>query len=182
MRRILYFGARSITLETAPGPRTIEPWLAGRLVRLAARAPSNMTALRRLLAEVSQDPSLHGLEDDAVLAALEACVARGALRVVEVSPGPDLTAFGGAAEDEMEPASRGEPIKKRTWVEIRLVDMESNPLPGVRYELKLPDGVVLDGQLDGEGRARVDDIDPGSCEISFPDLDAEAWEPSGARG
>ncbi len=67
---------------------------------------------------------------------------------------------------------------KKSWIELQLV-YESNGLPvaGMAYEVKLPDGeTVASGSTDDKGIARVDSIDPGSCQISFPSLDKEAWE------
>jgi len=29
--------------------------------------------------------------------------------------------------------------------------------------------------LDGKGRARFTGIDPGTCQITFPDFDAKEW-------
>lgn len=66
----------------------------------------------------------------------------------------------------------------KTWVEVQLVDMAGNPMKSARYTIKLPDGSIQEGFLSQEGIARCDNIDPGMCEISFPDLDAEAWEPA----
>lgn len=83
-------------------------------------------------------------------------------------------------------AARGAPRKKtdqdkkavKTWVEIRLVDQDGNPVPNEKYRLKLPDGSITEGTLDKNGRARHDDIDPGQCEVSFPDIDAREWKPA----
>ena len=67
--------------------------------------------------------------------------------------------------------------KETSWIEIRLVDKTGKPVPGERYRIILPDGsVVAEGTLDSNGRARVDGIDPGSCKVTFPGLDADAWE------
>jgi len=66
---------------------------------------------------------------------------------------------------------------KKSWIELELV-YESNGLPvaGMAYEVTLPDGETLaSGSTDEKGVARVDNIDPGSCQISFPGLDKEAW-------
>jgi hypothetical protein len=69
--------------------------------------------------------------------------------------------------------------KKESWIEIVLVDEEKNPVPGEAYSITLPDGeTVAEGTLDDKGFARVDGIDPGSCKITFPELDKEAWEPA----
>lgn len=65
-----------------------------------------------------------------------------------------------------------------SWIEIELVDDEDNPVPGERYEITLADGRVVRGTLDQSGFARVEGIEPGSCDITFPELDAEVWEPA----
>lgn len=67
--------------------------------------------------------------------------------------------------------------EKKSWIELQLV-YESNgqPVIGMPYEVTLPDGkTVSGGSTDDKGCARVDNIDPGSCQISFPTLDKEAW-------
>lgn len=64
----------------------------------------------------------------------------------------------------------------KTWVEVCLVDMEGNPVGGKHYLIKTPSGAVEEGNLDGSGRVRINNIDPGTCTICFPDLDLEAWE------
>src|SRR5262249_30416148 len=61
--------------------------------------------------------------------------------------------------------------------EIELGDGDGDPLPGIAYEITTPGGKVVTGKLDSQGRARVDDIDPGSCKVRFPDLDGSEWRP-----
>jgi hypothetical protein len=48
--------------------------------------------------------------------------------------------------------------------------------PGAVDALIAPTGAVEEGNPDGGGRARRNNIKPGSCMVSFPDLDGEAWE------
>jgi hypothetical protein len=69
------------------------------------------------------------------------------------------------------PAENDIQEKKPTWIEIKLVDEEGQPIPGVRYRVKLPDGTVVEGTLDQKGYARIDGFEPGQCEVTFPDLD-----------
>ena len=74
-------------------------------------------------------------------------------------------------------ANSEENKKKVSWIGLELV-YESNgkPVVGMPYEVTLPDGKTISGgSTDDKGRARVDGIDPGSCQISFPTLDKEAW-------
>ena len=66
--------------------------------------------------------------------------------------------------------------EEKSWIEIELVDEEKNPVPGEKYKITLPDGKVAQGTLDIEGFARVEGFDPGTCQISFPNLDKDAWE------
>ena len=64
-----------------------------------------------------------------------------------------------------------------SWIEIELVDKEGNPVPGVDYQInRLTGGVVGQGTLDGSGFARVDEIDPNDCEVTFPKVDGNIWD------
>lgn len=75
-------------------------------------------------------------------------------------------------------AGSKESEKKKSWIEIELVDDKKEPVPGEKYRITLPDGeTVAEGTLDEKGLARVDGIDPGTCKITFPDLDKDAWKP-----
>ena len=53
---------------------------------------------------------------------------------------------------------------------------DDEPVPGEVYRVTLPDGKVAEGTLDEKGFARVEGIDPGTCKVTFPNLDQEAWE------
>ncbi|OGP97595.1 MAG: hypothetical protein A2Z51_04840 [Deltaproteobacteria bacterium RBG_19FT_COMBO_52_11] len=66
--------------------------------------------------------------------------------------------------------------KKKSWIEIELVDEEGASVPGERYKVTLPDGKVVEGTLDHKGFKRIEGIEPGSCKVTFPRLDKEAWE------
>ena len=68
------------------------------------------------------------------------------------------------------------PKAKKAWVEIILVDAEGKPMPGVKYRITPPGGKPVEGTLNQYGQAGLYQIEPGSCKITFPDLDKEAWE------
>ncbi len=77
------------------------------------------------------------------------------------------------------PETKEEKEKKKSWIEIEMVDEESQPVSGMRYKIVLPDGEsVAEGTLDDKGRARVDGFEPGTCKITFPELDKDAWKPA----
>ena len=70
------------------------------------------------------------------------------------------------------------PCKKKTWIGIELKDSDGNPVPNEPYEIVLPDGTKQTGNLDSQGTAGASEIDPGSCQIRFPNLDAKSWKPA----
>ena len=74
-------------------------------------------------------------------------------------------------------ASRRTPEEepKKTWIEIRLIGENDEPIPDEPYRIELPDGTVVDGVLDSNGKARRTGLDPGTCKVTFPDLDQDAW-------
>jgi len=67
---------------------------------------------------------------------------------------------------------------KKSWIEVTLVDEAGAPVPHQRYRVVAPDGSTREGFLDSNGLARVDGIDPGVCEITFPGLDRDLWRPA----
>jgi hypothetical protein len=90
---------------------------------------------------------------------------------------------GGSVETPAAPAARRPArtspprVKEKTWVEIELLDDDGVPVASERYTIRVPDGSTREGRLDAGGRARVDNIDPGMCEVSFPDIEAREWRP-----
>lgn len=68
------------------------------------------------------------------------------------------------------------PVK--TWVAVQLIDDRGDPVPNAAYKVTLPDGSVMTGSLDDEGSVRFDEIDPGDCLVSFPEIHAKEWKPA----
>ena len=77
--------------------------------------------------------------------------------------------------------SAGQPTvisdKKKSWIAIKLVDENDFCVPGEAYRVTLPDGTDVEGDLDEKGYACVKGIDPGTCQVTFPELDKETWRP-----
>lgn len=75
------------------------------------------------------------------------------------------------------PAHQPDDDEEKEWIELELVDEDDNPVPNEKYRITLPDGqTVAQGTTDERGIARVTGIDPGSCQVTFPNLDKDAWE------
>ncbi len=127
--------------------------------------------LRALFAR--ENAAIFRLEDEAVLRLVAERLASGSL-VAERVLVPRLTSFDIGA-DEIAPESAPAPeTQQKTWIEIELVDAEGNPVPYERYWILLTDGTSREGRLDQNGRAYFGDLDPGECDVRFPDLDNEA--------
>jgi len=80
-----------------------------------------------------------------------------------------------APADDQVDSSPQKPKSKKTWVALKLVDQDNQPVSGEKYHIELPDGSTRDGETDAAGEGWVEDIDPGNCKFSFPDLDASEW-------
>jgi hypothetical protein len=65
---------------------------------------------------------------------------------------------------------------EKTFIEIVLENQEGEPVRDALCHLTLTDGTVRKVRLDADGRVRVPGIDPGMCEVSFPEFDAGEWK------
>ncbi len=63
------------------------------------------------------------------------------------------------------------PPPLRTWVEIQLLDDQGNPVTGEAYWIICPEGQKHEGTTNGEGKARVDGILQGTCQVAFPNIE-----------
>jgi hypothetical protein len=94
------------------------------------------------------------------------------LKVRERPPEPSLDARGVVVK----PApGTAQPKTLTSWIEIELVDEDGKPVADEEYRVLAPDGGEHVGRLGSSGRARVGDIPAGTCKVSFPGLDADAW-------
>lgn len=65
----------------------------------------------------------------------------------------------------------------RAWIEVVLLDADNEPIPGERFQLRLPDQSLHNGRLNRQGSVRFEGIVAGSATISFPGIDAREWSP-----
>lgn len=72
-------------------------------------------------------------------------------------------------EQSKKKSSEEEEEEEPHWIGILLKDEDGNPMPLEKYQVKLPDGKVVTGRLDKDGKARIDGIPKGGqCEVTFP--------------
>ncbi len=99
----------------------------------------------------------------------------------------ELEASGRAAEEsfseeplgaEPRPCPSSEPTREPSdsWIEVSLIGEDDQPVVGERYRIELPDGSAIEGTIGASGVVRLEGIDPETCRVSFPELDASAWE------
>lgn len=136
-------------------------------------SPADLAVLRDVYAALvrphAADPTCLGaIAEGALVDAVRDAFARGTLEARwQATPWP------AAPRQPAGPASPAAPPK--TFIAIRLVDPDGVPVPGERYLITLPDGTKRAGRVDGNGFARLDRIDPGTCDVSFPDIDGRRW-------
>ena len=63
------------------------------------------------------------------------------------------------------------------WIEIELIGEDDQPILWEHYRVVLPSGETVEGLLDDRGQVRIDHLPSGGeCQVSFPDLDKDAFE------
>lgn len=174
------FGAPEAGSTTGLSPRRGVEELEIQLRRyLDERGVFGRAALHRALSEVGSFGT-EPLSDEELCRRVARLVGDGLLRSVTSIARADvpLLPLDEHEEREESPEHHVEAVGVH-WIEIVLVGEDERPIPGVAYEVKDPDGRTHRGRLDGDGRARITSIrTPGSCQVTFPELDQEAWVPA----
>ena len=65
------------------------------------------------------------------------------------------------------PPPSPDPPADVTFIGLRVVDADGRAVGHLKYRLTLPGGATVDGQLDEEGAAHHDGLDPGDCYVVF---------------
>lgn len=173
----MWMDVRLATAEAAPPPDSdVLPaaqaavWLRW----LLDDGPRGRTTLLEIAAALEVHAGSHRSTADAALDAVRRGFAEGRLRAYA-----QKHVGGGKGPEVIEP-SKVEPPKKdeKTFVAVQLLsdEPEPKPVPFKRYRIILPDESVREGQLDQYGRALITGIDPGTCKVSFPEIDAADWK------
>jgi hypothetical protein len=67
------------------------------------------------------------------------------------------------------------PVGVRTFIEVELLDQDGKRFPTL-LRITLPDGTRQQPTFDGF--IHLDGLDPGTCDIEFPDIDGRSWDPA----
>lgn len=161
------------------GVREATAWLS----RVLAD-PGEAMRLRRLAGSLAYGAPAG--DDVDVLGRLAAALVSGRLVLVRLGPvvKPRRRPIAEARErdarrDDFELLQ--EARRDNHWIEIELVGEDGVGLPGHRCVLVDGAGVERSAMTDGLGVVRWTRLPPGTCRVSFPDLDADAWQEVAAR-
>lgn len=141
----------------------------------------SMANIRGLLYAISPDACISRLSDHQVLELFAQQLFSGRLQIAKPPQFSGAGASGAASrhtdsESEPEPARPAKQERAKAWIEIELLDWNNQPVVNERYIITLPDGDHREGKTDAKGQARVTDIDPGTCKVTFPELDGNIWD------
>ena len=75
----------------------------------------------------------------------------------------------------------GDTLRLPAFIIVELIGEDDQPIPSEDYAIALPGGKVVTGTLDANGRVKLEGIPAGTCQVSFPKLDKEAWVPVETR-
>jgi hypothetical protein len=146
----------------------------------------SMNALRHMLSrEASVVWRLDRTTDDEVIEQAARLLGAGVWHVHAPENEPRTSASGREPVEKRQAAEASAPklpqrrpdARKLTWIEIQLVDTTGRPVPGITYDIKLPDRNVLSGTLGSDGTALHREVVEGKCEVRFPELDGNNWRP-----
>jgi type VI secretion system secreted protein VgrG len=179
--QVVIEAATGITLKVGGNFITIDPSgvaVKGIMIQLNSAGAALSGAAGALVSPLSPTAALEAIQSQAgevtAVAGAGAAVAHMSLEAIQPAAPPPRQSAAGNAPTHDPNSTANQP--KKSWIEIQLVDEDGKPVAGEPYRVTLPDGTVADGTLDNKGFARIDHIDPGSCQVTFPNMDQEAWE------
>jgi hypothetical protein len=150
-------------------------FLQGQINSAVMGNPSALADLRDLANRHSFLHNVHNVPDSKILEHVACLLETRRLIAVECTPIRDSWQVAPVAAAPGAESRRPRPVANlapKTWIEIELLTEDRKPVPYEKYRIKVPEGFVAEGALDANGRARIDGIDPGICEVSFPEIDA----------
>lgn len=125
------------------------------------------------------------LDDEAVIALAAQSFSGGwAVRIERHRPingwqdeTPPPTPVEDAVPPPENPTGLPEKKEKDHFITIELIGENGEPIPNELCRITTSDGTVIERETDSAGKVHEYGIVEGDCEIEFPDLDKDAWEP-----
>lgn len=128
--------------------------------------PQDLCALRRHFLALPEPRETRLLDDNDVLATLGRAIALGDLLVIDLTPLGPSGRLRPVDPRPIPPPVPPPPEPEKAWFEVRVVDdATSQPIPGVKLEITLPNGKAQPNSTRADGRVRLEEIDPGSCKV-----------------
>lgn len=123
--------------------------------------------LRQLAKHIDWDPHLWQKDNAYVLRILLRALERGRLVALEL---PDEQV--GVPSHPTPPATREAPASdaQSAWFQAVLQDENGDPIPGLRCELKLPDGQLRQSLSSKDGSIDAETASPGTCLLKFHNI------------
>ncbi|MBP5855974.1 hypothetical protein KAJ83_03070 [Marivibrio halodurans] len=158
---------------------------AYRLLAQRRDRAETLAEARRALAAEGLTAGRGALDDETVLTTLAERLAGG--WVVEIDRRAPVGGWHSDAPAPPEPVPdavqpdpkpTGVPARKTRdhWITVELVGEDGGPVPNEPVTVTDPAGEEHAGETDSQGQFTVTGIPEGDCQITFPDLDQEAWE------
>jgi len=85
-------------------------------------------------------------------------------------PGPAKS-----SEPALTPSQLKPKVEEKDWIEVQVLFSDGAAFDG-RCSIELPGGRKVVGPPGKAGTVRIDSVDPGQCNVTFPDLDSAMWE------
>jgi hypothetical protein len=175
VRRVILANDSTLRIVRVPGESGVFTFLddlsapqARRYLEDYAHDSLAMSHLRMALAEDSLGMPVNNFDDGEVLDEVAHRVEMGHLTIAEEleEPQPDIPEPEQASSSSAAPPPELPRSKKLTFVEFKVIwDISAEPVKNVRLVVKTPDGVENFHDTNGEGKARVEDIEAGSCDV-----------------
>ena len=175
MRRVLLANDSTLRVVRIPGEHGVFSFLddmsqfqVRRYLEEYADDHMAMTQMRMALAEDTFGMPVSNLDDAEVLDEVAHRVAMGHLWIAEEleEPQPAIREPESASSSSAQPPPELPRTKKLTWIEFQVVwDASGKPVKNVRLVVRTPDGVENYHDTNGEGKVRIEELEPGSCDV-----------------
>jgi hypothetical protein len=146
--------------------------LSGEKVKLL----SNIQALSERFFKAATESIQEHLADARNTGKQQELIHRWRARMLACSSTVSIESAAESQAPARKPPKKSSDAPVKTWIAVQLIDDNGDPVPNAAYKVTLPDGSVMSGSLDDQGIVRFDEIDPGDCLVSFPEIHAKEWK------